>query len=228
MSHHVITPRYPPFATPAPTGPSHERIGALTATLALNLGALIVLTLPLSAPSTHVPLVVKPFEMVDVRPASDPPPQVPRPVVRERAAASTTPLPAVAPLPAAAIAPVERGMAPALPPMAIPSGTTAIGPAAEGPAAAGAAEAGLEYVHAPDPRYPREALRQGLQGTVWLRVLVDEAGLPSEVSVEHSSGHRVLDEAARRQVLAQWRFQPALRDGRPVPAWGRVPIDFRL
>jgi protein TonB len=38
----------------------------------------------------------------------------------------------------------------------------------------------------------------------------------------------VLDDAARRQVLDEWRFQPAMRDGVAVEAVGRVPIDFRM
>src|SRR3546814_11757122 len=61
----------------------------------------------------------------------------------------------------------------------------------------------LQYADAPSPPYPRAALRAGLQGTVMLQVLVDVDGRPLQVNVEHSSGYRVLDNAARRYVLQQ-------------------------
>src|SRR3546814_5623365 len=81
----------------------------------------------------------------------------------------------------------------------------------------------LQYADAPSPPYPRAALRAGLQGTVMLQVLVDVDGRPLQVDVEHSSGHRVLDNAARRYVLQNWTFRPAMRGGRPVQAVGLVP-----
>ncbi len=68
----------------------------------------------------------------------------------------------------------------------------------------------------------------GAQGTVTLRVLVDVDGSPLEVRVERSSGNRSLDNAARAQVLRQWKFQPATDNGRAVQAYGLVPIDFKL
>jgi protein TonB len=48
------------------------------------------------------------------------------------------------------------------------------------------------------------------------------------VQVERSSGHRVLDAAAKEQVLAKWRFKPAMQDGRAVQAIGLVPVEFNL
>lgn len=86
----------------------------------------------------------------------------------------------------------------------------------------------LAYDVAPAPRYPRAALRAGSEGIVTLRVLVDETGQPIDVSIETSSGHRELDRAARLQVLERWRFHPAQRDGRAVPAYALVPVEFRL
>lgn len=86
----------------------------------------------------------------------------------------------------------------------------------------------LQYANAPAPGYPREALRDGLTGTVVLEVLVGVDGRPLQVEVVGSSGHRVLDIAARRQVLARWMFKPAMQAGVPVQAIGRVPVEFRL
>ena len=61
-----------------------------------------------------------------------------------------------------------------------------------------------------------------------LRVLVDETGKPLDVVVEHGSGYALLDRSAREQVLAAWRFQPAMVQGKPVRAWARVPVSFNL
>ncbi|MBA2238954.1 MAG: energy transducer TonB, partial [Lysobacter sp.] len=64
--------------------------------------------------------------------------------------------------------------------------------------------------------------------TVLLQVLVDTDGKPLQVEVARSSGHRSLDRAARRHVLARWMFRPAIQDGRPVQAIGLVPVEFAL
>src|SRR3546814_3216093 len=80
----------------------------------------------------------------------------------------------------------------------------------------------LQYADAPSPPYPSAALRAGLQGPVLLQVLVDVAGRPLQVDVEHSSGYRVLANAARRYALQHRTFRPAMRDGRPGPAGGAV------
>mgnify|MGYP005751597023 CR=1 FL=1 len=86
----------------------------------------------------------------------------------------------------------------------------------------------LAYDFAPAPRYPRQSLVAGHEGTVTLRVLVDERGAPVTVEIETSSGHRLLDRAAREQVLERWRFHPAQRDGRAVSAYALVPVVFKL
>ena len=84
----------------------------------------------------------------------------------------------------------------------------------------------LAYRAAPPPAYPRNAMRMGLGGTVLLRVLVDTDGHPLQVTIERSSGRRDLDDAAREQVLARWQFQPALRNGLAIQAFGLVPVTF--
>lgn len=86
----------------------------------------------------------------------------------------------------------------------------------------------LEYAHAPAPAYPPVLVRNQVQGTVLLRILVDVDGKPLEVSVARSSGSRELDRAAVEQVRKRWMFRPAMRDGRAVQAIGMVPIDFKL
>jgi protein TonB len=85
-----------------------------------------------------------------------------------------------------------------------------------------------QYASAPPPSYPVAARRMHHEGTVLLAVLVDVDGRPLRVDIRESSGHRQLDDAAREQVLARWRFRPAMRDGRAIQAIGLVPVNFRL
>ncbi len=77
-------------------------------------------------------------------------------------------------------------------------------------------------------RYPRGAIPKGLEGEVILRVLVGADGAPISATVERSSGHRILDEHALKQVLATWRFRVPMRDGKPIEVIGFAPIQFRI
>ena len=58
----------------------------------------------------------------------------------------------------------------------------------------------------PAPRYPRSAIRRGLEGVVWLRVLLNADGRPTHVELDTTSGFAVLDQAALRTVRDDWRF----------------------
>ncbi|MGH8027027.1 MAG: energy transducer TonB [Pseudoxanthomonas sp.] len=110
------------------------------------------------------------------------------------------------------------------------SGATDPGPVVDpGPLVAGPVTVGsLAYVRATPPPYPRAEARVGIGGTVLLKVLVDIDGRPLDVVVLESSGNRNLDRNAREHVLKNWLFQPAMRDGRPVQAYGKVPVVFSM
>ncbi len=75
--------------------------------------------------------------------------------------------------------------------------------------------------------YPRRARRRGLEGSVELKILVLRTGRIGRIVLLRSSGHALLDEAARTAV-AQWSFAPALRAGEPIATWMRRTIRFRL
>lgn len=79
----------------------------------------------------------------------------------------------------------------------------------------------------PSPDYPDLARRRGYEGVVILLARISPEGEPMEVTVQKSSGHRVLDRAARRAVL-KWKFRPAIRAGEPVAGEVEIPIRFRL
>lgn len=101
-------------------------------------------------------------------------------------------------------------------------------PPAPAPAAAETAPVfDAHYLDNPAPVYPRLSRRNGQQGRVILRVLVNPKGAADDVQVRTSSGHEALDEAARSTVR-RWKFVPAKRAGEPVAAWVLIPISFRL
>jgi protein TonB len=79
----------------------------------------------------------------------------------------------------------------------------------------------------PKPEYPREARRNGQEGMVMLLVEVLPNGDARKVSIEKSSGHELLDNAAVKAVR-KWRFVPAKKGANPTPAWVKIPVEFSL
>ena len=86
--------------------------------------------------------------------------------------------------------------------------------------------AGAGYLHNPAPEYPEIAEEEGWSGRVLLKVHVLASGRPDSVSVQKSSGHDVLDQAAVRTVRGSWHFAPAMRGNTPTDGWVSVPITF--
>ncbi|MEW6090030.1 MAG: energy transducer TonB [Pseudomonadota bacterium] len=84
------------------------------------------------------------------------------------------------------------------------------------------------YRSAPRPPvYPRRARDLGQEGTAMIRVKLDLAGNPAEVSLLESSGYALLDHAAIRAARG-WQFEPERRGGRPVAAFVHIPVRFAL
>ena len=77
-----------------------------------------------------------------------------------------------------------------------------------------------------DPQYSDKARKKHRQGTVVLSLIVDEHGLPYDIRVLRSLGLG-LDEKAM-EAVAQWRFQPGIKDGHPVKVWVTIEVNFRL
>ena len=115
-------------------------------------------------------------------------------------------------------APVQRPAAPAPTPATLPP------PA---PAASAVADSAARPLSSPPPRYPRNAQRLGITGTVLLRVHVGTDGAPTGIDLVQGSGSRELDRAAVDGVR-RWRFAPATRNGQPVESAVQVPITFNL
>lgn len=207
-----------------------ERSTGWALALAVNAVLLLLLTLPLRgiAPPPATPASPLPLDWIELAaappaPPAPPPPQPPlrtRPVLSEVLA---TPAPPIA-LPRSEMSVPEAPAGETVERTATTTETGQPGPAAP----TGEAEARIDYDFAPLPPYPRAELIRGTEGSVLLRVRVDAEGRVQQVDIERSSGSRALDRAAQQQVARSWRFKPALRDGRPVAGWVRVPIEFSL
>lgn len=75
------------------------------------------------------------------------------------------------------------------------------------------------------PEYPALAKAQHVSGGVTIDALIDAAGHVTKMKVV--SGPTLLHQAAM-DSLKQWKYQPAMLDGKPVPMHLSVTIQFRL
>jgi periplasmic protein TonB len=81
-------------------------------------------------------------------------------------------------------------------------------------------------IYKPEPEYSEEARKAKYSGEVILAVIIDAKGLPTNISVVHSLGLG-LDEQAIKAVQ-QWRFKPGTKDGKPVAVQAQIAVNFRL
>jgi protein TonB len=210
------------LAVPRHAHPDAARIAAMSAAIAVNLVALLALLRPMAPQLAEQ---VQHVTDMTVHWLTPPPKVEVPPDIELKPLPKTVPVPRthappqqVAPPP---VANTDEGTvaAPPVPPTAAPAIEPNVG--------TGPVEATLAYRAVP-LKYPTAALRAHMEGTVVLKVLVDEQGVPQEVTIEQSSGYSLLDRSARDQVLRGWRFQPATVSGQAVRAWARVPVTFNV
>jgi len=84
---------------------------------------------------------------------------------------------------------------------------------------------GAKLVHQVPPKYPQEAKKAGIQGTVRLDVLIGSDG--SVIDMKVLSGDQTLTKAAMKAV-SKWRYKPTLLRGAPVEVLTEVDINFKL
>lgn len=78
-----------------------------------------------------------------------------------------------------------------------------------------------------EPAYPEEARRRNQEGTLKLMLKIDELGRVREAEVVEAHPPGVFDEAALA-AFRNARFQPAMKDGRPVRYQAYMRVDFKL
>src|SRR5438876_4388061 len=81
-------------------------------------------------------------------------------------------------------------------------------------------------IYQPEPEYSEEARKAKYQGTCVLWLIVGPDGKPRDIKVSRNLGMG-LDEKAI-QAVKTWKFEPAMKDGKPVAVEISVEVEFRL
>ncbi|MGA2353731.1 MAG: TonB family protein [Terriglobales bacterium] len=81
-------------------------------------------------------------------------------------------------------------------------------------------------VSTPEAQYTEDARNAKTQGTCILWLIVDTEGHPRDIRVVHGPGHGL--EAKAVEAVKQWRFEPAMKDGKPVNVQISVEVGFKL
>lgn len=163
------------------------------------------------------------------------PPKPPAPSVPKTVELSApVPRAVIPPLPLIAVAPTEPTITPPQPtraeaaPVATAAPTAPAAPSPTPPApSTPRTVSSVEYIKAPQLVYPNLSRRLGESGTVVLRILINEKGLPEQILVHKSTGYSNLDEAGR-QAAQRALFKPMIENGKAVPVYVLVPLTFQL
>ena len=81
-------------------------------------------------------------------------------------------------------------------------------------------------IFSPDPAYNSEARKAKFEGTTVLTIIVDREGRVHNVRVARPLGLGLDERAAEK--ISTWRFNPALKGGKPVIVEVNVEVSFNL
>jgi protein TonB len=76
--------------------------------------------------------------------------------------------------------------------------------------------------------YPKKAVEMNIGGKAFLKFIVEETGMVSNVQVVRSSGLAELDAEAERVVQTMEKWSPGKQQGKPVKVYYNLPISFVL
>ena len=76
--------------------------------------------------------------------------------------------------------------------------------------------------------YPSEAIRDQIQGEVWVRFIIDKNGYVRNVKAIGPDNGEILNEEAKRVVFKLPNFKPAKNNGETVSVKYGFPINFSL
>lgn len=78
------------------------------------------------------------------------------------------------------------------------------------------------------PVYPALAQRAGVEGSVWIKALVDKEGQVRDVIIVKDSGANAGFEESAIDAAKQTVWKPAIANGQPIAVWITYKIDFKL
>jgi TonB family protein len=74
--------------------------------------------------------------------------------------------------------------------------------------------------------YPAAAKKDGIEGTVIVRVLVSKTGSVVKTIVDRTDNKALTNAAV--QAVKKANFTPATKNGKPLQCWVALPIKFQL
>jgi TonB family protein len=80
--------------------------------------------------------------------------------------------------------------------------------------------------HKVEPAYSKQARQKRIEGTVLLYIQVDPSGRAINMRVLHSLGGGLNEKAM--EAVRKWKFNPGMKDGKPVTVEAQVEVNFRL
>ena len=81
-------------------------------------------------------------------------------------------------------------------------------------------------INTPGPVYPEQARNDGIEGTVWVKIWVDEQGNARKAVILKSDAE-ILNQATIDAAM-KWKFTPAVLKGKPVAVWVSIPFKFKM
>ena len=81
-------------------------------------------------------------------------------------------------------------------------------------------------IYTPEPKYLDVARRLRVQGTVVFSAVIDESGRVQQVAIVRPVGLGLDDRAV--EAIQKWKFEPAIREGRPVTVRMTLEVSFNL
>lgn len=83
-----------------------------------------------------------------------------------------------------------------------------------------------EVMESGEPVYPEEAKKNGIEGKVFVKVLVDKNGNAKKIVVLKSE-NEIFNNAAM-EAAKKCKFTPATQKGKPIAVWVVLPYKFAL
>jgi TonB family protein len=80
-------------------------------------------------------------------------------------------------------------------------------------------------LHVVAAEYPRSAIDEGIEGTVWVTLTIPPSGVPKDVKI--AQGLRPDFDKSAIESARQSRFWPAKRDGKPIEVTITMQVDFK-
>jgi protein TonB len=79
-----------------------------------------------------------------------------------------------------------------------------------------------------EPEYPELARVARLEGNVILQAIIHSDGAVGDIEVLRTNRPNMGFEDAAIEAVLQWRYKPALQNGKPVEVYFTVFVDFKL